>query len=287
MLMKPDRLQTMAPTRTPLKSALRACAGSLGLVFAYSCSYNLLLLAPSIYLLQIYDRVLSSRSGDTLLMLTLIVAFTVVIGGVLDALRRAALGRMGEWLEEELHPAALSACFKYAHETDRARASQAYRDLTTLRQFAQSGACSTLFDALWTPLFLGVLFLVHPLLGVIGTLSALLLLGLGLAGDRLTEGPVARSAAALTRSQGWFGMAVGTTEVTRARGMLDGATRLIRQAAQDARSEHEVVQRRHETIMLISKPVRALTQVLIMGTAAWLVLEQSRSPAIIFAASML
>ena len=286
MLMPPLRLQSMSPPRTPLKSALRACAGSFGLVFAYSCSYNLLLLAPSIYLLQIYDRVLSSRSGDTLLMLTLIVAFAVVVGGVLDALRRAALGRMGEWLEEELHPATLSACFKYAY-ADRARASEAYRDLAILRQFAQSGACSTLFDALWTPLFLGVLFLVHPLLGVIGALSVLLLLGLSLAGDVLTERPLARSAAAMTRSQGWFGMAVENLHVIRAMGMLDGAERLIRRAAQDARSEQEVVQRRHETIMLISKPARALAQVLIMGTAAWLVLEQSRSPAIIFATTLL
>src|SRR6476619_7996397 len=131
------RLQTMPPPRTPLKSALRACAGSLALVFAYSCSYKLLLLAPPIYLVQIYDRVLSSRSGDTLLMLTLIVAFTVVVGGVLDALRRAALGRIGEWLEDELHPVALSACFEYAYQADRARTTEAYRDLTTLRQFAQ------------------------------------------------------------------------------------------------------------------------------------------------------
>jgi ATP-binding cassette subfamily C protein len=287
MLMPTHRLQTMSPPRTPLNSALRACAGSLGLVFAYSCSYNLLLLAPSIYLLQIYDRVLSSRSGDTLLMLTLIVAFTVVVGGVLDALRRAALGRMGEWLEEELHPATLSACFKHAHEADRARASEAYRDLATLRQFAQTGACSTLFDALWTPLFVGVLFLVHPLLGVIGALSALLVLGLGLAGDLLTENPRARSAAAVTRSQGWFGMAIGNLQVIRAMGMLDGAARLIGQAAQDARREQRTIQRRNETIMMISKPARALAQVLIMGAAAWLVLEQSRSPAIIFATSLL
>jgi ATP-binding cassette subfamily C protein len=287
MLMPTHRLQTMSPPRTPLNSALRACAGSLGLVFAYSCSYNLLLLAPSVYLLQIYDRVLSSRSGDTLLMLTLIVAFTVVVGGVLDALRRAALGRMGEWLEEELHPATLSACFKHAHEADRARASEAYRDLVTLRQFAQSGACSTLFDALWTPLFVGVLFLVHPLLGVIGALSALLVLGLGLAGDLLTENPRARSAAAVTRSQGWFGMAIGNLQVIRAMGMLDGAARLIGQAAQDARSEQRTIQRRNETIMMIAKPARALAQVLIMGAAAWLVLEQSRSPAIIFATSLL
>jgi ATP-binding cassette subfamily C protein len=234
MLMPPLRVQTMSSPQTPLQAALRACAGSLGLVFAYSCSYNLLLLAPSIYLLQIYDRVLSSRSGDTLLMLTLIVAFAVVVGGVLDALRRAALARIGEWLEEELHPAVLSACFERAYEADRARASEAYRDLAILRQFSQSGACSTLFDALWTPLFLGVLFLVHPLLGVIGALSALFLLGLGFAGDSLTEGPLARSVAALSRSQGWFGMAVGNLHVIRAMGMLDSAARLIRQAAQDA-----------------------------------------------------
>ena len=287
MLMPPLRLQMMSPPQTPLEAALRACAGSLGLIFAYSCSYNLLLLAPSIYLLQIYDRVLSSRSGDTLLMLTLIVAFTVVIGGVLDALRRAALGRIGEWLEEELHPAVLSACFEYAYQADRARASEAYRDLTTLRQFAQSGACSMLFDVLWTPLFLGVLFLVHPVLGVIGAASALFLLGLGFAGDFLTEGPLARSVAALTRSHGWFGTAVGNLHVIRAMGMLDGAARLIGKAAQDARSEHEVVQRRNEILMLISKPARALAQVLIMGSAAWLVLEQSRSPAIIFATTLL
>jgi PrtD family type I secretion system ABC transporter len=287
MLMPTLPLQTRSPSQTPLQAALRACAGSLGLVFAYSCSYNLLLLAPSIYLLQIYDRVLSSRSGDTLLMLTLIVAFAVVVGGVLDALRRAALGRIGEWLEDQLHPAVLSACFEYAYRADQVRASEAYRDLATLRQFAQSGACPLLFDVLWSPLFLAVLFLVHPLLGLIGVVSALLLFGLGFAGDFFTEGPLARSVAALTRSYGRFGMVVGNVHVIRAMGMLDGATRLVHQAAQDARSEHEVAQRRNEMVTLISKPVRALAQVLIMGSAAWLVLEQSRSPAIIFATILL
>src|SRR3982074_2003072 len=133
----PPQLKMMSSPKTPVEAALPACAGSLGLVFAYSCSYNLLLLAPSIYLLQIYDRVLSSRSGDTLLMLTLIVAFTVVIGGVLDALRRAALGRIGEWLEEELHPPVLAACFEYAYEADRARASGGDRAPMPLRQVAQ------------------------------------------------------------------------------------------------------------------------------------------------------
>jgi ABC-type protease/lipase transport system fused ATPase/permease subunit len=124
MLMPPLRQQMTLLAQTPLQAALRACAGVLGLVLAYSCSYNLLLLAPSIYLLQIYDRVLSSRSADTLLMLTLIVAFTVVVGGVLDALRRVALGRIGEWLEDELHPAVLSACFEHAYRADRTQSVQ-------------------------------------------------------------------------------------------------------------------------------------------------------------------
>jgi PrtD family type I secretion system ABC transporter len=287
MLMPPRRLPMMSPPQTPLEMALRTCAGAVGLVFAYSCSYNLLLLAPSIYLLQIYDRVLSSRSADTLVMLTIIVALAVVVGGVLDALRRAALARMGMWFEDRLRPAVLSACFEYAYRSDAAGASEAYRDLATLRQFAESGACPMLFDVLWSPLFLAVLFLVHPLLGLVGAFSALLVLGLGFAGDVLTKAPLARSAAAQARSHGRFSMSVGHIHVMRAMGMLDGAARLVHQAARDARSEHDVVQRRSEIVMLISKPSRALAQVVIMGCAAWLVLEQNRSPGIIFATSLL
>jgi PrtD family type I secretion system ABC transporter len=290
MSMPPFQQQMMlAPPlhQTPLQTALWACVGSLGLVFAYSCGYNLLLLAPSIYLLQIYDRVLSSRSADTLLMLTLIVALTVVVGGLLDALRRAALGRIGAWLEDRLRPTVLSACLDYAFRSDPARASEAYRDLTALRQFVESGACPMLFDVLWAPLFLIVLFLVHPLLGAIGLGSALVLFGLALAGELATEGPLARSVAAVTRSYGRLGMAVANVHVIRAMGMLDGAARLVYQDAQRARSEHQTAQRRNEIVMLVAKPIRALAQVLVMGLAAWLVLDQGRSPAIIFVTTLL
>src|SRR5262245_48880106 len=290
MLMPPlHHLVKLPPAlhQTPLQAALWACAGSLGLVFAYSCGYNLLLLAPSIYLLQIYDRVLSSRSVDTLLMLTLIVALTVIVGGLLDALRRAALGRIGAWVEDRLRPTVLSACVDHAVRADPERASEAYRDLTGLRQFIESGACPMLFDLLWAPLFLGVLFLVHPLLGAIGVGSALLLFALAFAGELATEGPLARSAAALTRSYGRLGMVVGNVHVIRAMGMLDSARRLVYQDAQHARSEHAAAQRRNEIVMLVAKPTRALAQVVIMGAAAWLVLEQGRSPAIIFAATLM
>jgi ATP-binding cassette, subfamily C, type I secretion system permease/ATPase len=287
MLIASLPLRIAPQPQTRLQAVLWACASSLGLVFAYSCSYNLLLFAPSIYLLQIYDRVLSSRSGDTLLMLTLIVAFAVVVGGVLDALRRAVLGRLGAWLEARLRPYVLSACLEYANRGDSARASEAYRDLTALRQFVESNACPMLFDALWAPLFLSVLFLVHPLLGVIGACSVLLLFGLALAGDVLTKDALAKSSAALSRSHGRFATAVDNVHLIRTMGMLDRAARLICQASQDARTEHDVAQRRHEIVMLVAKPARALAQVLIMGAAAWLVLDHNRSPAIIFVTTLL
>jgi PrtD family type I secretion system ABC transporter len=287
MLMPPFRLNIVPPPQAPLQAALWACAGSLGLVFAYSCSYNLLLFAPSVYLLQIYDRVLSSRSGDTLLMLTVIVAVTVVVGGLLDALRRAVLGRLGAWLEDRLRPSVLSASLECAFRRDPALASETYRHLTVLRQFVDSHACPMLFDALWAPLFLCVLFLVHPLLGVIGAGSVLLLFGLSLAGDLLTKDALARSGAAFSRSHQWLTAAVGNVHLIRTMGMSDGAARLIYQNAQAERSEHDVAQRRNEIFMLVAKPIRALSQVLIMGAAAWLVLDHGKSPAIIFAATLM
>jgi PrtD family type I secretion system ABC transporter len=287
MLMPPIRLHLVPPPQTALNAALRACAGPLGLVFAYSCSYNLLLFAPSIYLLQIYDRVLSSRSGDTLLMLTVIVALTVVVGGVLDALRRAVLGRLGVWLEDRLRPSVLSTCLEYAFRIDSGRASEAYRDLTVLRQVIDSNACPMLFDALWVPLFLSVLFLVHPLLGVIGACSVLFLFGLTLAGELLTKDALARSGAALSRSYGRLAAAVGNVHLIRTMGMFDGAARLIYQDAQDERREHDVAQRRSQIVMLVAKPIRSLAQVLIMGAAAWLVLDYGKSPAIIFVTTLM
>ena len=285
--MPPLRLHIVPAPQTPMQAALWACAGSLGVVFAYSCSYNLLLFAPSIYLLQIYDRVLSSRSGDTLLMLTVIVAVTVVVGGILDALRRALLGRLGAWLEDRLRPSVLSASLECAFRCDPARASDVYRDLTVLRQFVDSYACPMLFDALWAPLFLCVLFLVHPLLGVIGACGVLLLFGLTLAGDLFTKDAIARSGAALSRSYGRLTAAAGNVHLIRSMGMSDGAARLIYQDAQDERSEHDVAQRRYEIFMLAAKPIRALAPVLIMGAAAWLVLDHGKSPAIIFAATLM
>jgi len=283
---------TSSPTHTQrapthLVVALRACAGAFGLVFVYSCGYNVFLLAPSVYLLQIYDRVLSSRSADTLVMLTLIVAVAVVVGSLLDIVRRAALSRIGSWLDHRLRPAVLGASFEYAARADAATASECYRDLAVLRQFLDSPASALIFDIPWAPVFLLLLFLVHPLLGAIGVLSALALLLLALATEMATRRPLAMASAALARSYFRFATALKYLPVIRAMGMQDGAAQVVYRDAEVARKAHDSAMHRTEIILGFSKSVRTLTQILVMGAATWLVLENGSSPGIIFVASLL
>ena len=276
----------MRPT-TPLEAAARDSAGAFACVFLYSCGYNLFLLTPSIYLLQIYDRVLSSRSLDTLLMLTLIVAVAVVVGTLLDVVRRAALSRIASWLDVRLRPEVLKAAFGHAARVEGGAAAQAYRHLATIRQFLESPASALLFDIPWAPVFLGLLFMVHPLLGGIGTLSALLLLGSGFCGDWLTRRPAAEAGHAFSHSLSMLSSVLKHAALVRAMGMQDGALRILDAEADVARKANDTAARRTLVVQAFSKSARALTQIVIMGTACWLVLKDGSSPGIIFVASLL
>jgi ATP-binding cassette subfamily C protein len=276
-----------ARPQTHLVVALRACAGAFGLVFLYSCGYNLFLLAPSIYLLQIYDRVLSSRSADTLLMLTLIIAIAVLVGSMLDIVRRAALSRVGSWVDHRLRPLVLTASFEYAARVDAGAATECYRDLAALRQFLDSPASSLFFDVPWAPVFLLLLFLVHPLLGAIGLLSAVALLLFAFLTELATREPLAHANLALSRSYFRFATALKNIEVIRAMGMQDGAAMIVYRDAEMARRAQDIAMHRTEIILGFSKSIRTLAQILMMGSATWLVLADNGSPGIIFVASLL
>jgi ATP-binding cassette subfamily C protein len=272
---------------TPLVAALRASAGAFGLVFLYSCGYNLFLLAPSIYLLQIYDRVLSSRSADTLVMLTFIIAVAVVVGSVLDIVRRAALSRIGSWLDQRMRPVVLASSFEYAACADTAAAADCYVDLSTLRQFLDSPSSALLFDIPWAPVFLLLLFMVHPLLGTIGLASAFFLLFFAILAELATRGPLEQAGIAQARSYSRFSTTLKYLGMIRAMGMQDGAAHMIVRDAETGRMAQDTAVRRNEIVLALSKSIRTLTQILVMGAAAWLVLEDNSSPGIIFVASLL
>ncbi|HSP23617.1 MAG TPA: type I secretion system permease/ATPase, partial [Saliniramus sp.] len=272
---------------TELQRAMKACRGSLFLVFIYSCGYNILLLAPSLYLLQIYDRVLSSRSLDTLLMLTLIIAAAVLVDGLLDTFRRASLSRIGFWLEDRLRPSVFSAAFDYARKKDPAVAAEACRDLGTLRQFVASPASAVLFDLPWAIIFFAVLFMVHPLLGAIGAIGAALMCACAIANAFLTRAPLNRAQLVEAGTSQRLGAALRNVQAIRAMGMVGGASRLVYRDVVTASEAHDSAMRRGEALQAVSKCTRSLVQVLIMGTAAWLVLRYHLNAGIIFVSSLL
>jgi len=281
-------MSSSTPHQQPaLSDALKASRVAFALVFAYSCGYNLLLLAPAIYLLQLYDRVLSSRSTDTLVMLTLIIASAVVVGGILDAFRRVTLSRIGAWLDDRLRPTLLVSSLQYALRADPHTASDAYSDLTNLRQFIESQSFVLLLDAIWAPLFLFVLFLVHPILGAVGVVSVLMLSTLTLVGEAVTREPLARAAYAQARSLRRFQAVLRNVHMIRAMGMLSGAARLVCDEYRPARNAQDSAARRSEFVQVLIKPLKALAQIAIMGTSAWLVLEHEGNPGIIFAGNLL
>jgi ATP-binding cassette subfamily C protein len=220
-------------------------------------------------------------------MLTLIVGLGVTVGALLDVVRRAALSRVGSWFEHRLRPSVLAATFEYAARGDPRVANECYRDLITIRQFLDSPASALLFDIPWAPLFLGLLFLVHPILGAIGLAGAASIFAAALATELATRAPLEAANAAQVESGSFLALVLSYIHVVRAMRMQAGAARRVFESAEVGRTAQDIVSWRHAVIQAFAKPIRGLTQVLMMGAAAWLVVEENRNAGIIFASSLL
>jgi PrtD family type I secretion system ABC transporter len=272
---------------TEVQRAFMASRASLGLVVAFSFCVNLLVLAVPIYMLQLYDRVLASRSVDTLVMLTGIVIVALAVLAILDAFRREMLARIGNWFDERLQPMVLGAAFRSALRDDPATAVQVWRDLTSLRSFLASSAVVAILDAPWAPIFVAALFLVHPVLGVIGSAGAVFLLALAILNEVLTRAPIARASAASARGNHRLEAVLRNAEVTAAMGMIEGAVRMVRRDYAEAKEGQSSASRRSGAILGLSRFGRQSVQILIMAAAAWMVIRADVSPGAIFAAAML
>jgi ABC-type protease/lipase transport system fused ATPase/permease subunit len=154
-------------------------------LFLFSFFANLLLLASSLYMLQVFDRVLASGSVDTLLWLTGITLLAIAVYGVLEHVRRRLLADIGAWLEGELSTPVI------ARAIDRrlrgGAADSGLADVADLRSFLGGEAVLAFLDAPWTPVFLAVIWILHPLLGGIAVAGAVVLFLCAILNDRLTR----------------------------------------------------------------------------------------------------
>jgi PrtD family type I secretion system ABC transporter len=277
----------MSEPISDVEKALRSCRGAFGVLMVFSLAVNLLLLASPLYMMQLFDRVLASRSGDTLVMLTLITAFAIAVMALLDAIRSQVLVRIGAWLDDRLGPRVFTGALHAALRCDPARAAQGLRDLGTVRGFLTGPAVMPLLDAPWTPIFILALFALHPMLGLTGVAGAVLLFGLAVLNELVTRHPLKRAGAAASRTHQRAEAALRNAEVIRAMGMGEGVLRLWRRDSAGTNAAQHAAATRGAVIVAVSKFLRLLVQTLVLGIGAWLVIQHEASAGAMFASSFL
>ncbi|NNU17731.1 ATP-binding cassette domain-containing protein [Parvularcula sp. ZS-1/3] len=251
--------------------------------FGFSVGVNLLMLVSPLYMLQVYDRVLTSGSYDTLLLLSIIACFLLAIYAAADGGRKRSFallgGMLGEKLEAPLHAQAL--------RIGAPSRQNANLSLSKIQSFLMSGGPAPLFDLPFSPLFFLLLFLVHPILGCIGLGGAVLLIGIAVMAEFATKGAVQTAAkqeaigGAIVRQSLASAPAIAGLGMVRA---MSGRVAEARSASVETSLESSNV---GGFLASLSRSLRQILQVASLGTGAYLVLQQQISPGAIIAGSII
>ncbi|MBW6389757.1 MULTISPECIES: type I secretion system permease/ATPase [Halomonadaceae] len=274
------------PQASELHHALHSCRGSFASVGLFSLFVNLLMLVPAIYMLQVYDRVLTTLSGETLLMLTLVVVFLFLIMGLLELVRSRILVRIGNRLDLQLSGRLCQAMFRHSLLTGSRQSAQPLTDLATLRQFLAGNGLLVFFDAPWVPVYLAVLFLFHPWLGLFATLSGLVLLTLTAVGEKLTQPLLSGAAIEQIKANELVDANLRNAEALHAMGMLPGILARWSQRHRRYLAGQSRASDRGEALASSARVLRLLAQSLILGLGAWLVLREELTPGMMIAGSI-
>ncbi len=251
----------------------------------FSFAANLLLLVSSIYMLQVFDRVLSSGSLDTLLWLTIAAVCAIAVYGVLELARRRLLSRTGAWLDTQLAGPVIRRSVDARLAGVRSEAGLA--DVQEMKIFLGGDAILAFLDAPWTPIFILVIWLLHPALGWLALAGALLLFVVAVVNDRLTRQLLQKSRAALQHNQSAAQHYLDNAETVRALGMLGPLLDVWQKARRSIRDDTERSSAVTHGLTSLTKSVRLTLQVLILGTGAWFVLQGELTGGGMIAASII
>ncbi len=274
--------------RSDLQEALLLCKKSFMTAGFFSLFINFLMLVPAIYMLQLYDRVITSGSESTLLMLTLIVLVLFITMGLLEWARSQILVRVSARLESLLSERLYGAAFKQALYSGGEKASsQPIDDLTGLRQFMTGNGLFAFFDAPWLPIYIAVLFMFHVSYGVMAIITVIILSILAVLNEKMTGSKLKKANEQAIVARGLINKNLRNAEVVESMGMLEG----IRKRWQEGAQKVLVLQAKASThagaITSVSKTFRMLAQSLILGLGAYLALQQEITPGLMIAGSIL
>ena len=274
--------------RSELSAALATCRGAFVGTALISGMSNILMLSGAMFMLEVYDRVLPSRSLPTLVGLTVLVGGLFTALGILDAIRARILSRIGGALDESLSRRVYDTMVLLPLRVgSRGDGNQPLRDLDAIRSYLSGLGPVALFDLPWIPLYLAVCFVFHPLIGLTATLGAVILIALTVLTEFLTRAPSKAVTEAAVARNGLAEASRRNSEALTAMGMVS------RMAARwsSANSQYMSSQRRTSDVggglSAISKVLRMMLQSGVLAVGAYLVINQQASAGIIIAGSIL
>lgn len=271
---------------TILTQSLQACKQAFIVAGVFSFFLNIFVLTVPIYTLELYDRVLISHSADTLIYLTLLGVGILLLYGLIDAARAWIMVAVSTWLDRKITKEMLAQSSDTLIHGNQ-YPLQAPKDIQLVRGFISSPGLFVLFDAPWLPIFIVVLFFLHPLLGVTAILSALLLFGLAILNIAVTKNDANRIMQAEVNSQLQLNSTLRTAESVQAMGMIPAITFRWFNSTANIVNTHSKMNRRSQFILSTSKFARLAVQIIMLAIGAYLVIQEQLTAGMMIAASIL
>lgn len=275
-------------TDRTLKTARRQMHRRFIPVAIVSFLINILMLTGPVYMLQVYDRVLSSQSIQTLVALTVLVAGVYLVMMCLDAIRAAMMARIAALFDAAVSPAVFRA---NAHLSVRApeleKLADPVRDLDQCRTFLASSAPAAMFDLPWLPLYLAIVFLIHPYLGFLATSAAVVLILMLFLNNVLSKAPAADVSEYIARRSVTANKTRGSPGATLGMGMLGNLTSLWSKDTEALLKAQTRGADRNGLLSAMSRGTRLMLQSAILGLGAYLVIRGQISPGMMIAASII
>jgi len=271
-----------------LEHALKLCRGAFFSVAGFSMAINILMLVPSIYMLQIYDRVVPTGNRSTLLMLTLIVVVLFLTMSILEWVRTQILVRVSARLETLLNERVFAIAYKQSlYSAGQRASSQPLDDLTALRQFLTGNGLFAFFDAPWMPIYISLMFVFHAWYGWFAVMTAVVLILIAIANEKVTAKTLDEANRLAIAGRAQLNKNLRNAEVIEAMGMLGNIRRRWQTSANQVLVLQSVASSRAGLITGASKVIRLTSQSLILGLGAYLVVEREITPGLMIAGSIL
>lgn len=275
------------PVVSELKKSLLSAKKSFIMVGLFSMFINILMLVPPLYMLQLYDRVLGSRSQDTLIMLTLIVVVLFITMGLLEVVRSRVLVRVGNKLDSMLSQRIFDSLFELERKAPGRSSSMPLNDLTQVRQFMTGNGLFAFFDAPWMPIYIIVLFIFHPAFGFFAIFAAIVLVGITVANEYSTKDKLAEANNLSRASTIYVDSNIRNAEVVNAMGMRNNISKVWADKYYGFLNAQNIASDSAGVWSNLSKSLRVMFQSLILGLGAYLAINMEVTPGMMIAASII